>query len=107
MRLWDAKTARHYASSRGLPLGHIRGHSPDGHTLVAASQDNSVRLWDAKTGQELRVLKGHADLVTSVSFSPDGQVLASASRDHTLKLWDGKTGQELRRFKGTPTWSTM
>jgi hypothetical protein len=57
-----------------------------------------VRLWDAGSGQELRILKGHTDQVYCVAFSPDGTRLASAG-DGTVKLWDVASGQELRTLK--------
>jgi WD40 repeat protein len=68
--------------------------SPDGKTLASASSDNTIKLWDAATGQEKTTLSGHSNWVKSVSFSPDGKTLASASTDHTVKLWDVATGQE-------------
>jgi tetratricopeptide (TPR) repeat protein len=64
--------------------------SPDGQRLASASWDQSVKLWDAVSGQELRTLKGHTNMVSSVAFSPDGQRLASASHDATVKLWDAR-----------------
>ena len=46
--------------------------SPDGRRLASASEDRTVRVWDAATGQETLTLKGHTDFVTGVAFSPDG-----------------------------------
>ncbi|MEM6503151.1 MAG: PQQ-binding-like beta-propeller repeat protein, partial [Cyanobacteria bacterium P01_C01_bin.89] len=85
--------------------GHSNGvlsasFSPDGSTIVSASYDQTVKLWDAKTGEELRTLKGHSTLVKSANFSPDGSTIVSASYDQTVKLWDAKTGRELHTLKG-------
>jgi WD40 repeat protein len=69
--------------------------SPDGSIIATAAEDNSVRLWDAASGDELVVLSGHSGRVLSVAFSPDGSVLASGSADNTVRLWDPASGDEL------------
>jgi WD40 repeat protein len=66
--------------------------SPDGLSLVSASYDRTVRVWDLATGKERRTLRGHLAGVTSVAFHPSGRYLASASSDGTLRLWSTATG---------------
>jgi WD40 repeat protein len=46
---------------------------------VSGLADNSVRVWDASTGAELKELKGHTDWVNSVAFSSDGTQIVSGS----------------------------
>jgi WD40 repeat protein len=43
----------------------------------------------------ITTLKGHSDLVYSVTFSPNGSHIASGSRDGTVRIWDAKTSVHL------------
>ena len=47
-------------------------YSPDGKRIVCASQDMTLKVWDASTGAVLLSLKGQGAPVTSVAYSPDG-----------------------------------
>jgi hypothetical protein len=64
--------------------------SPDGSRIASASEDRSVKVWDAATGEELLTLKGHDHGVFGVAFSPDGTRIASASLDGTVRVWDAR-----------------
>jgi WD40 repeat protein len=41
------------------------------------SDDNTVRIWDVATKQQVAELKGHTNIVTSVAFDSSGKYLAS------------------------------
>ena len=54
-----------------------------------------VWMWDARTGAERYVFRGHEDHVNSVAFSPGGGRIVSASFDETVRVWDVRSGTEL------------
>jgi WD40 repeat protein len=60
--------------------------SPKGGLLATAGYDESVRLWDAVTGEAVRILSGQS-APCGVAFSPGGMLLATGSWDKTSRLW--------------------
>jgi Prp8 binding protein len=75
--------------------------SPDGQSLVSASHDKTMLLWDVY-GECANTLtfRGHANAVLEVHWASAGEALLSASADKTVALWDAKTGGRVRQFKG-------
>ena len=72
--------------------------SPDGMWIASASDDLTVKLWDATSKQSIRTFKGHEGNVSMVAFSPDSRKIVSGSWDTKVVLWDVRTGKRLRTF---------
>jgi WD40 repeat protein len=88
-----------------LQTGHSLGvtalaFSFDQRLLATGSVDNTIKLWDVSTGQELRTLKGPVNKFGAVAFSRDGKWLAGGGVDGKIHLWDVDSGEDVRDFAG-------
>ena len=77
------------------PVARLTGHqrqvshvafSPDGKWAASAAWDNSVRVWEGRTGKFVATLRGHVGAVYRLAWSADSRMLISASKDSTLKV---------------------
>ncbi|MBI5248597.1 MAG: protein kinase, partial [Desulfomonile tiedjei] len=74
--------------------------SPSAIYFLTAHSDHSLRLWSTKTGECIKVLKGHTNLATSVCFSVNGREVVSGGDDRTVRIWDLNSGKNLLVLKG-------
>ena len=74
--------------------------SPDGTWIVSASDDKTLKVWDAGSGEARLTLHGHTAEVFGCVVSPDGAWIVSASMDKTLKVWDAHTGEVRLTLQG-------
>src|SRR5262249_35117730 len=62
--------------------------APDGRSLAASYQDQSVRLWEVVSGRERASFTGHAGFVMASAYSPDGTLLVTGGTDRRALVWD-------------------
>ncbi|KFH40459.1 U3 small nucleolar RNA-associated protein-like protein [Hapsidospora chrysogenum ATCC 11550] len=64
-------------------------------TLLSASDDKTVRLWDLPSNEPTTTFVGHDDYVRCASFMPGtmSNMIVSGSYDSTVRLWDPRTGK--------------
>ena len=74
--------------------------SPDGRALASIGGDDTIRLWDSRTGKNIAVLRqSHEGEPSSVAFSPDGKTLAFGGAG-TIELRDASSGKRLALCSG-------
>jgi len=82
------KTVREFA----LEKDHQAVLSPDWR-LLATSYAPTITIWDFGTGEKVKSLEGHEQIVTAMAFSADGRWLATGSADQVAKVWDVTAGR--------------
>ncbi|KAH7310876.1 WD40-repeat-containing domain protein [Stachybotrys elegans] len=73
--------------------------STDGRYLVSASEDYTVKVWDAVSSKCTLTLRVHNYIVTCAVFSHNDKYIASASVDRTICVWDAITGKCLQTLR--------
>ncbi len=92
MLIWEKDKIEHRYSLQGHDVEGLVEisdivFSPYGHLLASSGYDQTVRLWDVSTGEQLAVLDDFANDVYAVAFSPDGRYLIAGCDDGRIYVW--------------------
>ena len=96
--LWDVNADKSLRDLRGHTSAiYSISFSPDGKILASSSSDETVKLWQVETGNEIRTFSSKPG---TLKISPDGKRLALGSIDNSIKLWDIHAGKEIKTLRG-------
>ncbi|XP_002730546.1 WD repeat-containing protein 48 [Saccoglossus kowalevskii] len=78
-----------------------------GRTLISASSDTTVKVWNAHKGFCMSTLRTHKDYVKALAYAKDREHVASAGLDKQIFLWDVNTLTALTASNNTVTTSSL
>lgn len=90
-------------TGHGEAINDVKVHPRDSALVITASKDESLRLWNLRTGSTIAVfagLKGHRGEVVHVDFDQPGNRFASCGIDNSVRIWhlkeDAKVVQAIK-----------
>jgi WD40 repeat protein len=119
LQVWDTATGQLQTIIHVPGISFDSAHlSPDGRRIVATARSwgrvkgtsgdvavytpNVARVWDADSGRELAVLRGHEGRVIRAAFSPDDKRIVTTAVDLTARIWDAASGRPLSVLRTEP-----
>jgi WD40 repeat protein len=97
--VWNSRTNRQLATLQQPRTGQSQdalSFSADG-THLAASNADSIYVWDLTRTDETTVMMGHTGGIPCAMFHPDGRFLATGGKDEQVRFWNPSTGEPLLR----------
>ncbi len=93
--VWEAATGRLVSTLEGhqhILLGVQ--FSPDGSRILTRSRDNTARVWDSKTGEEVLKIQVPGRL-HGATFSTDASIVVTGHEGggESIRTWDAQTGK--------------
>lgn len=80
------------------PTGPGSAHPDVPRMLATGAVDRTVRLWNADSGECVRVIDEHEDGVSAVSFSPCARFIATGGSDAHVYVTRVSDGQVVQRY---------
>lgn len=90
---WDMGTRKQIRSFKAHTAVTCLAVNDKKNYIALAGKDSVIKVWNLNKGKLIQTLKGHSDIMWTLSITPDDSLLVSASYDKTIKFWDVKKGR--------------
>ncbi|XP_039249667.2 WD repeat-containing protein 48-like [Styela clava] len=124
IRMWDCESAqkemdnskKHGKMNRGSYEASMEHHTDwvndivlccNNRTLISASSDTTVKVWNAHRGYCMSTLRTHKDYVRALAYARHREHVASAGLDRQIFIWDVNTLTALTTARNTVTTSNV
>lgn len=100
--VWEFSTGKELAANQQAHRGdvwHVATGDKDLAVTVGADGDNTIRIWDAATGQQRHCL-AHNAWFGGIALSPGSTQIVSNGLDDSVCLWDVASGQKVFTLPG-------
>lgn len=103
--LWDVVAGKRLAGLEPGGAGFRLGvaFSDDSNILVTTTAGLTARVWNARTGEHIADLTGHAAQVVRLWVSPDSKRIVTLSKDGVALVWDAHTAAKIVGFTAPQT----
>lgn len=101
IKVWDVNSKK-LVRTLAIKSEGVTAIATNQQIVAAADIDDSVKIWNFKTGKLLLTFNAHSLPVEAVAISPNGKLVVSGSDDRTIKIWDITTGKLLHTLTGHP-----
>lgn len=111
LKLWNVATGRLSQTFKGHTGSIVAvGFSEDSQTIISSSDDDTVKLWNARTGSEVRSINlntfedgEEGSRVGTVAMSHNGHNVVSGTKGGLIKLLNTASGKNVWTFQGPNT----
>jgi WD40 repeat protein/DNA-binding SARP family transcriptional activator len=99
VRIWDWQTGKVVRTIDALADKAV--FSPDSDLIAATNiEQGRIEIYDARSGDQIRTLRGHTGAILDLDFAPDGTTVATSSSDGTVRIWDTASGASRLVLRG-------
>ncbi len=100
--VWNWRSGKEVAAL-DEPFGLVgASFDPSGRIVALPGDDGTIRLWDWRADQVIRILPDRGGVVRRAAFSGDGRLLVAGADDGNVRVWDWRNERLLATLPTTP-----